>query len=372
MTMLFNVFKRKLFGKGFGKILKYIAICAMVFFGLYMAEIKIQIAPFIKHLMSDTFTAGIMWHSLSSENSTELSGIAMLPFRKQCFTFSYIGTYGLYTVITKSALLISIICAVSIPTATEIIGMLICTLNGILVSSAVYSMKKYRIIGFLWAVISIAVIFTEYALVLLSVNLILSAAVLLSANPYNFINSFSSGAVLRSSRRHSVWKYLFRYMTARKNYLINTMAMWCMGIVLPFFIREIDGNAFLPMGFAILSINTPLCVLISADRSLGKAIHFLPSGTRMFCLPYFSFIAVNNLIAYAFYLVSFGLQTGGFEQKNIVAAVIFALLGAFGSVFMELKFPLSTWKTESDLWHHPRKYIVPAALLLLAGAICAI
>ncbi len=370
--MLFNVFKRKLFGKGFGKILKYIAICAIVFFGLYMAEIKIQIAPFIKYLMSGTFTAGIMWHSLSSDNYAELGGIAMLPFKKQSFTFSYIGAYGLYTVITKSALLISVICAVSIPTATEIIGMLICTLNGILVASAVYVMKKYRIIGFIWAVISVAVIFTEYALALLSVNMILSAAVLLSANPYNFINSFSAGAALKSSHRHSVWKYLFRYMTARKNYLINTAAMWVVGIVLPVFMIESGVTAFLPMGFAILSINTPLCVLISADRSLREAIHFLPSGARMFCLPYFFFIAMNNLTAYTFYLASFSIQTGSFDMKNIVFAVIFALMGALGAVIMEMKFPITDYKTESDLWHNPRKYVVPGVLLVIAMAVCVI
>lgn len=370
--MLFNIFKRKLFGKGFEKILKYIAICAIVFFGLYMAEIKIQIAPFIKYLMSGTFTAGIMWHSLSSENGAELYGIAMLPFRKHSFIFSYIAAYGLYTIVTKSALLISVICAVSTPSLTEIIGMIICTLNSVLVTSAVYVMKKYRIIGFIWAVVSVAMIFTEYTLILLSVNLFLSMAVLLSADPYNFINSVSAGAVLKSSRRHSVWKYLFRYMTARKNYLINTAAMWVVGIFLPFFMIESGVTAFLPMGFAILSINTPLCALISADKALGDAIRFLPSGARTFCLPYFFFIAFNNMIAYTFYLSSFGLQTEEFEIKNIVIAVIFSFLAALGSVFMEMKFPITDYKTESDLWHHPRKYIVPAVLLLMASAVCLI
>ena len=368
--MLCNVFKRKLFGKGFEKILKYIAICAIVFFGLYMAEVKIQIAPFIKYLMSGTFTAGIMWHSLSSENHTELHGIVMLPFRKHSFTFSYIGAYGLYTIITKSALLISVICAVSVPSATEIIGMMICILNGIFTASAVYVMKKHRVTGFLWAAVSVAVIFTEYALILLSVNMILSVVVLLYANPYNFINSFSAGAIFKSSRRHSVWKYLFRYMTARKNYLINNVAMWVVGIVLPFFINDAVGAAFLPMGFAILSINTPLCALISADKSLRETINFLPSGTRMFCIPYFFFIVLNNLIAYTFYSVSFGMQAGGFDAKNTLFAVMFAVLGALGSVFLEIKFPLTDYKTESDLWHHPRKYIVPGTLLLIAGAVC--
>ena len=113
--MLFNVFRRKLFGNGFEKVFKYIVICTAVFFGLYMAEIRITIAPFIKYLMSGTFTAGIMWHALSSDNSAELSGIAALPFRKHDFTFSYICAYGLYTVITKSVLLIAALFAVSVP-----------------------------------------------------------------------------------------------------------------------------------------------------------------------------------------------------------------------------------------------------------------
>ncbi len=368
--MLFNAFRKKLFGNGFEKILKSIAICAVVFFGLYTAEIKIQIAPFIKYLMSGTFTAGIMWHSLSSDNNAELSGIVMLPFKKHGFTFSYIGAYGLYTIITKTLPLIAVMFAVSSADITEITGVIISVLNGILVTSAVFVMKKHRIIGFIWGLASVASVFTEYALVILYVNLILSLIALTIADPYNFINNFSSAAVLKSSYKHSVWVYLFRYMTARKNYLINTAFIWVVGIIIPVFMIESDVTVFLPMGFAILSINTPLCVLISADRSLREAINFLPSGVRMFCLTYFSFIVLNNLIAYTFYLTSFAVQTGGFDMKNILFAVLFAVLGASGAVFMEMKFPLKNYKTESDLWHHPRKYIVPAALLLIAGAVC--
>lgn len=370
--MLFNVFRRKLFGKGFEKILKYIVICTAVFFGLRVAEINITIAPFIKYLMSGTFTAGIMWHSLSSDNSAELNGIAALPLGKHSFTFSYIVAYGLYTVITKSALLMAVMFAVSAADITEIVGSVICMLNGVFVTAGVYVMKKHRIAGVVWAAVSVAAIFTEYAVILLFVDLIVAMLVLMIADPYNFINTFTVSAALKSLRRHSVWIYLFRYMTARKNYLINSAAMWGVGIVFPFLLRESGADTFMPIGFAILSINTPLCVLISADRSLRETVHFLPSGTRMFCLPYFSFIALNNMIAYAFYLVSFGVQTGGFELKNIVAAVIFALLSAFGSVLMEMKFPLTEWKTESDLWHHPRKYIVPAILMLIAGVVCIV
>lgn len=370
--MLFNVFSRKLLGKGLRKIAQYALICTVVFLGLSMAEVHMLIATHIKYLMSGTFTAGIMWHSLSSENAAELSGVAMLPFGKHRFTFGYVGAYGLYIIISKTALLLSVMCAVSLPTAAEALGMAVCVLNGVLVTSAVYAMKKQRFAGFVWAAASVAAIFTDWALMLLAVNLVAAIAVLLTADPYQFINSHATGFAAKSTARHSVWTYLFRYMASHKNYLVNSAAMWVMAVILPAFMLESVGTAFLPMGFAILAINTPLCVLISADRALGEAIRFLPSGARRFCLPYGSFIAVSNLIAYAFYLASFGLQSGCIDPRHLVLAPVFALLGAAGSVLMEMKFPLTTWKTESDLWHHPRKYAVPAVLLVLAMVVCIV
>ena len=52
-----------------------------------------------------------------------------------------------------------------------------------------------------------------------------------------------------------------------------------------------------------------------------------------------------------------------------VTAIFFALQSAILSVLLEWFFPIRDWKTESDLWHHPRKYIVPAIMLLIAAAI---
>ena len=41
------------------------------------------------------------------------------------------------------------------------------------------------------------------------------------------------------------------------------------------------------------------------------------------------------------------------------------------SVLLEWFYPIRGWKIESDLWHHPRKYVVPVIMLLLAGVACA-
>lgn len=49
-------------------------------------------------------------------------------------------------------------------------------------------------------------------------------------------------------------------------------------------------------------------------------------------------------------------------------AVFFALQSAVLSVLLEWFYPIRNWKIESDLWHHPRKYVVPV-IMLLAGAV---
>ena len=53
----------------------------------------------------------------------------------------------------------------------------------------------------------------------------------------------------------------------------------------------------------------------------------------------------------------------------LAAAGFIALQSALAAVWLEWQHPLKNWRSESDLWHHPRKYLVPAVMLLLAAAI---
>ena len=49
--------------------------------------------------------------------------------------------------------------------------------------------------------------------------------------------------------------------------------------------------------------------------------------------------------------------------------MFFALQSAVASVLLEWHKPIRGWKTEQDLWHHPRKYVVPTAMLLVGGLV---
>ena len=130
-----------------------------------------------------------------------------------------------------------------------------------------------------------------------------------------------------------------------------------------------EGLFAVPMGFAILSINTPLCILLSCDPSLEQAVRVLPGQKRAFLAPYCLFIFLCNMAADIIFLTSLQIQTGGVTAPMIAAAFFFALQSAVFSILLEWFYPVRSWKIESDLWHHPRKYLVPAVMLLLAGVV---
>jgi len=69
------------------------------------------------------------------------------------------------------------------------------------------------------------------------------------------------------------------------------------------------------------------------------------------------------------FLCSLQIQNGGVTVFTIITAVCFAILSSISSVLLEWFYPIKSWKIENDLWHHPRKYVVPVVMLLLAAAL---
>lgn len=375
MREMYKLFAKKLFGSKYERLKKTLAVYLIVFWGLHTAEFRIQIAPFILYLMVSTFTAGIMWQALSSEdNAANMKNLFMLPFEEQGFVSSYVSALGIYTFLTKTAGLLAVVLAVSSWNSIEISGSILCTVNAVLMTACIYSQKKHRIAGFGWAGAVIATLFLLWdsaAFLLVTAGSILLSILFLSrADAYSFYYTGSRGKqTVRSNGHYSVWRYLFRYLMTHKNYLINTVIMWGVGCLLPAFLGKMESLSVMPVGFAVLSLNTPICILLSCDPALEQAVRFLPGQKRAFCIPYCLFIFLCNMTADAVFLCSWQIQIGGVTGTMILTAVFFALQSAAGSVMLEWFWPIRGWKIENDLWHHPRKYIVPAAMLLIAGAI---
>ena len=374
MKMTGKAFAKKLFGARYERLPRTLLIDVIVFWGLYIAGFQVQIAPSVRILMISAFTAGVMWQALSSgDNITELGHMLMLPHRNREFVFSYVAALGVYAVLTKTGLLFAVVLAVSVWKPIEIVGMLICMIHAVLMAGAVYSLRKYWYAGGIWTAAIVAVILflgsRAWFSLLLFVNGMFAALILWRADGYAFYQWESKKKrALRQRKTASLCLYFFRYLSCHKNYLLNTAVMWCVALVLPYFLRGMAGMSVIPVGFAILSLNTPICILLSCDRDLEQAVRFLPGQKRRFCIPYCLFIFLCNMAADVIFLLSWQIQNGGVTVFMIAGAVFFALQSAVLSVLLEWFYPIRDWKIESDLWHHPRKYVVPVVMLLIAGA----
>ena len=375
MKTIFKAFSKNLFGAKYERLTRTIFIYPILFWGLYTADFKVRISPFILYLMVTSFTAGVMWQTLSSEdNAANMQNMIMLPFEGREFIFSYIGAIGIYTFLTKTMALLVILLAVSVWNRIEILSSILCAVNAILMAAAIFSVRRYWYVGTLWLTVIFVSIFFGWEklwfIPMLSANSTLAFLLLQSTNGYTFYFQKSKDSSTVRGRKHLfVWTYFFRYLKGHKNYLMNIAIMWCIACILPLFFQQMDSLFVIPIGFAILSLNTPVCILLSCDHALEQAVRFLPGQKKTFCIPYCLFIFLCNITADMFFLFSWQIQIGGVTVLMVITAIFFAIQSAVFSVLLEWFYPIRRWKIESDLWHHPRKYIVPAIMLLLAGIV---
>ena len=375
---------KQLLGAKYERIAKSLIACLITFLAIRTAEIKIEIAPSILFLTATAFSAGIMWQALhSSGNADRMVGLFMLPFRNRKMTIAIVLAYTGYTLITKTLLVLTLFFAVYEWSAVQIAVSLLCACNGCFIAAAWYTwrtkstlyvrakQRKWLPVVFLWCVAVLLSIFfvqdiVSFALIVLA-SLCFSVLRLLTGDAYGFYRPASARQLIKHTKgTGSIFLYLLRYLITNKNYLLNTAGLCLIAAFLPLMLGQFARLYVMPLGFAILCLNTPICILLSCDPNLEQAVRVLPGQAYHFCSRYCVFIFLVNMAVSSVYLVSWQVQNGGVCGMEIIAALLIAMQSAALSVLLEWCYPIRNWKIESDLWHHPRKYIVPLIMLVLA------
>ncbi len=365
---------KQLLGARYEHISKSLFACFIIFFAVYNAEIRVTTAPAILFLTATFFSLGVMWRALSSaQNAEKMMGLFMLPFENKKLIVSYLLAFGSYTVITKTILVLALFFAIGTWSAEQILTAVLCACNGCAMAAAWYSMlsAKKRIPVILWGCgIFFSIFFVKQLPVfcgIVLVSLLTTAMCLLSADAYTFYQPVSAKKIIsRTKGKANVLLYLLRYLAVNKSYLINTAGLWVIACFLPLLFGHTEGLNMLPLGFAILCLNTPVCILLSCDPGLEQAVRALPGQAARFGSRYCFFLFAVNMAANSIYLISWQISNGSVCTMDIVTAVLFALQSAVLSVLLEWLHPIRNWKIENDLWHHPRKYIVPLFMMLTA------
>ena len=389
MKMLFNAFAKKLFGTKYERLFKNLFIIVILYMGISSANYKVPVAPFIVYLFSAVFTAGIMMSALNSKDAVEqFKNMVMMPFSNKELVISYVSALGIYTLLTKTSMVWALLFSVNKFEIPVIICALIAGICSVLMSAVFFMNKKIRIVILIWAGLIIASIFglremfsDKNAFVMMAIFMVsgvIAFLILLNSDGYTFydigIEKDNVKGVTRSHKHNLVWSYLFRYLMSHKNYLVNTLMMCGVAVIIPFGVTSMAQNAdfvkmIMYMGFGIVALNTPLCILISCDPDLDRGIRCLPGGAKSFFIPYGLFLFMSVCLTYTIYLISWQIKFGTVDASLIIKAILLAAISASLSIAMEFFFPIKNWKIESDLWHHPRKYVVPGIVLLLACVI---
>ena len=375
---------KQLFGAKYERVIKSLAACLILFLAVHTAGISMEIATSILFLTATALTAGVMWQALhSSGNADRMAGLFMLPFTNRGMIFSFVLAFAGYTLLTITFPMLALFFAVHEWSVLQIAVALLCACNGCFMAAAWYTMtyeashhKKRKLMPFvvLWCAGMLLAIFLVqevmvFALIVLA-SLFLSFLRLLMADAYVFYRPASAKLLTRRTKgAGSVLLYLLRYLVTNKNYLVNTAGLCVVGSTLPMILGQFEGLNVMPLGFAILCLNTPICILLSCDPGLERAVRVLPGQAGRFCTRYGFFLFSVNMAVSSVYLVAWQIQHGGVGGMEIMAAALIALQSAILSVLLEWFRPVRNWKIESDLWHHPRKYVVPLIILLIAGLI---
>ena len=375
---ILQTLSKQLFGAKYERAVNSLIACVILFLAIHSAGIEMEIAPSILLLTATAFSMGIMWQTLnSSGNADRMTGLFMLPFRNREMTFSLVLAFTGYTLITKTFLVLALFFAVHEWSVLQAVGALICACNSCFSAAAWYTMtkrKKFLPFIILWCGAIFAPIFLVQETVIICfiafTSVLISFLRLLKVDAYAFYHPVSAKLLIKHTKgTGSIFLYLLRYLITNKNYLLNTAGLCVIAGVMPFLSGQFEGVNVMPLGFAVLCLNTPICILLSCDPGLEQAVRTLPGQAKRFCTNYCFFIFSVNMAVSSVYLISWQIWHGNVSSIEIFTAFVIALQSAVLSVLLEWLCPVRNWKIENDLWHHPRKYIVPLIMFLIAGLI---
>ena len=381
--IIFQNLGEQLFGAKYERAVKSLIACIILFLAIHTAGIEIEIAPSILLLTATAFSMGIMWQTLnSSGNADRMAGLFMLPFRNREMTFSLVLAFTSYTLITKTFLVLALFFAVHEWSVLQIAVSLLCACNSCFSAAAWYTMtneaslhgKKFLPFIILWGGAIFAPIFLAREAVVICfiafISILISFVMLMKADTYIFYHPVSTKLLIKHTKgTGSIFLYLLRYLITNKNYFLNIAGLCVIAGVMPFLLGQFEGVNVMLLGFAVLCLNTPICILLSCDPGLEQAVRTLPRQAKRFCMNYCFFIFSVNMAVNSVYLISWQIGKGGVNSIEIITALIIALQSAVLSVLLEWFCPVRNWKIENDLWHHPRKYVVPLIMFLVAGLI---
>ncbi len=373
---MFKLLSRKLLGEKCRSMIKSVIIAAIIGGSLSTMEVHLTIAQSILIMFAVFYSGPIVLQALSSkDNARCLKGLFVMPCNERRTLWEYAAVIGIYTLFTKTILLFALIYALAKLTVIDIVIMVLASFYSIIGAMIVYGLRKKL------PLVSALVIAGGVLLAFFLPNGILAIAgfaaadvvllIIFSFLKLEYFRVTESNSVKVNSRRSSgssllLPRYIIRYILSNKSYIISPLFIIAFAVYFTFTARQSGFPAGVGISLGLIATNSPLSVIVSSNRNLKSKLDVLPSKTKNFFVPYAFVIFCIYLLFYAIFLAAYFLIIKSVDYKALIISPIFAAESAILIAILESRFPITTWKTEPDLLHHPRKYIVPIIIMLEA------
>lgn len=357
-------------GKSYHSLVTSLLANLFIFLLMSVSGVHIVVKPFFFYASISLFTLSIARQTTKSLiNDGKLNGLLQLPFIKNHFLCSLLCSTCLYVLGTKTLLLFSLFFSVmELKPNVLLCSLLIaifCCISGMFFALPYKLPQIFAVLSliawgaFAWLGENDWVLLTSF------ISLAMAGIIYFKSNPYDFLQLPVFHKHQTFLARGNFITYLFRYFIFHKNYVINSLFIVALAVFLPFMFLNMEMGTFYLLGLGILSINTPLSILFSSNRTLLDKVKSLPNQQRKMIVPYFLFLLVWNCISSMIYLFISKILGQPFGAENGLLALSLIVINSAGVVLLEWYFPIKNWQVESDLWHHPRKYIMPSILMAL-------
>lgn len=168
--------------------------------------------------------------------------------------------------------------------------------------------------------------------------------------------------------RSAAANYFLTVLGRQRVVLVNGLVLMAFAVV--FTLASWDQGVTIPLAFTLAGVNGPLGTIISGDPDLRVQFAMLGRPRRL--LLHYGLAVAAYYSGVNAVLVGCYLWLGARNLIGLGAlAITCTLIQAVALPVLESRYPITTARTQRDVWRHPRKYLVPAVLLGIAALVPA-
>lgn len=360
---MYKVFFKKFFGPKYGML--FIGLFLILMFTIIGSTSTIELTADSFFLANSLLSVILTFQTLTSKDNAEsFNRLFTYPLNANEFKFKYITSLLVYNILTRNLAIYSLYITQNPFDVFEFILFLLSCISTTLTMVAIFMLlKTKRKLAIALATVAgfynLMVFGENNLLILYIISIVLSLFIIIRLDYYTlrFIKEIKNKEV--KTQTGNFFVYIYRYFKFNKSYIFSSVSMLLLGCMAFIGGKEFISENMIPSMLVLIIYNVPLSFVISINKDLQKKIRSFPNQFKLFYFPYFLFCLLINMLTISMFFI----VTNTFTIKFMLIGLCLSIENSILTTFLEYKFPIKNWNTETELWNHPRKYIIISLLI---------